>query len=606
MDLSSNPITDISLLTQTNFPNLKSLDITDTWVRDFSAIDEEYWTRKFFEDDLNNRLYICSNALENWDYNLNNEGEPLGKIDLNTFELINPDGWTASDRERIEEQLEKPTCAPVFNFETTGESTSVTLEIDADTDLSASRGTPVTYVYRYGKSGGRWPHTSTDTATPRWTGGFTNPPSGEDTTPNYQGVIEKDGSGEYTAEITGLDPSAVYHFQVFGFSLSAGTNRFIYPPGSEVKCWSTSDQSVVVCSDPPLTGIKPTTSTPDIMTQTLADAPEEKQIEGTLADAPEEKPIAEKPIEDITPRLPPGLVVTQIDFAKGMFSVQNTTQYRFYVEMRIYSEDHRDRWFRVSERALIAIEDAETLTFSLTPVETDDPSIIHLNSELLLRMNQNQPLKLSAEKFCIKLIRVIPVDIASNIHDGLSEVNDPQWTPPGDVIFRQYDAAWDEKLKGMRRDHLVYRRLPLDGQLSDSWGVEASVSAAPPVSRNQLRVVLSQFRSAPTESGVLVEWTTASERANAGFYVLRSRNRKSGFVRVSPRLIVGTGTATEGQAYSWRDTTAAANVPYYYRLEEVSLYGERRALGTVRLRGFISSAGKLLWKWADVKTFEKR
>ena len=71
LDISSNPITDISLLTQTNFPNLKSLNITDTWVRDFSALDGEYWTRKFFEDDSNNRLYICSNALENWDYNLN-------------------------------------------------------------------------------------------------------------------------------------------------------------------------------------------------------------------------------------------------------------------------------------------------------------------------------------------------------------------------------------------------------------------------------------------------------------------------------------------------------------------------------------------------------
>ena len=304
--------------------------------------------------------------------------------------------------------------------------------------------------------------------------------------------------------------------------------------------------------------------------------------------------------DEVSRYLPPALVVTQIDFAKGIFWVQNTTQYRFNVEMRIYSEDHRDRWFRVSERARIGIEDAETLAFSLTPVETDDASIKHLNSELLLSLNQNQPLKLSSQKFCIQLMRGIPVDTASNMNEDF-RVKDTRWTPPGDVIFRQYDAAWDVKLKGLRRDHLAYYRFPLQGQLADSWNVEASVPAAPSGSRHQVRVVLSALRSEPTASGVIVEWTTASELANAGFYVLRSRERSSGFERVSPSLIVGAGTTDEQNTYTYQDTTAQADVPYYYRLEAVSLSGERRAVATVRLRGFISSAGKLLYKWADVK-----
>ena len=60
--------------------------------------------------------------------------------------------------------------------------------------------------------------------------------------------------------------------------------------------------------------------------------------------------VVEESTEAIHVRRPPALVVTQIDFAKGIFSVQNTTQYGFNVEMHIYSEDHRDKWFRVSER----------------------------------------------------------------------------------------------------------------------------------------------------------------------------------------------------------------------------------------------------------------
>ena len=302
--------------------------------------------------------------------------------------------------------------------------------------------------------------------------------------------------------------------------------------------------------------------------------------------------------EDVHFRHPPALVVTKIDFAKGMFWIQNTTQYRFNVEMRIYSEDHKDRWFKVSDRALIAIEDAETLAFSLTPVATEDASIIHLNSERLLSINQNKPLKLSPQKFCIKLMRVITVDTASNMNEDF-RLKETRWDTPGDVIYRQYDASWDMKLKGLRRDHLAYYRFPLQGQLSDAWNVEAHDAPAAPSRVIGSRVI--GFRSEHTASGVIVEWTTASEMANAGFYVLRSRERSSGFQRVSPSLIVGAGTTTEQNTYTWRDTTAQTNVPYYYRLEKVSLSGERRALAAVRLRGHLSATGKVLWKWANVK-----
>ena len=245
LDLWSNPITDISILTKENFPNLLYLNLRDTWVRDFSAIDGEYWIGKFNADTSDNRLFICNSILENWDYDGSGDGAPLGKIDPNTFNWIAPSQWTANDRARIKEQLNKPTCAPVFSLEPTGENTSVRLVVNADADLSPNYVT-LTYVYRYRKSGDSWPQTRTDTATSQFTGGFVNPPPGEDTTPHYQGVIAQQ-NGEYAANITGLDPSAVYHFQVFGSVLQAGNYRNLYPPGSEKKCWSTSAQSEIAC-----------------------------------------------------------------------------------------------------------------------------------------------------------------------------------------------------------------------------------------------------------------------------------------------------------------------------------------------------------------------
>ena len=193
LNLFTNPITDISILTKENFPNLKYLNIQDTWVRDFSALDPDHWVLKYSEDPATDpeddttgsALLICNSALENWDYFKNDVGPPLDdeyEIDENTFERI-PTGVKA--KTRLTDQLNKPTCAPVFRIETTGDNTSVRLVVDADADLTANYVT-LTYVYRYRKIGGSWPQTSTDTATSQWTGGFVNPPPGEDGAPNYQ------------------------------------------------------------------------------------------------------------------------------------------------------------------------------------------------------------------------------------------------------------------------------------------------------------------------------------------------------------------------------------------------------------------------------------
>ena len=89
---------------------------------------------------------------------------------------------------------------------------------------------------------------------------------------------------------------------------------------------------------------------------------------------------------------------------------------------------------------------------------------------------------------------------------------------------------------------------------------------------------------------------------NAGFYLLRSKDRASEFVRVLPSLIVGAGTTSERNTYTYTDTTAEPNVPYYYRLDEVSLASNPRQIATVRVREYVSTYGKRIGRWADIKT----
>ena len=215
---------------------------------------------------------------------------------------------------------------------------------------------------------------------------------------------------------------------------------------------------------------------------------------------------------------------------------------------------------------------------------------------------------LGSEGFALRLLSPdgTLVDMAGNLN-GRQGLDKPRWQLP---------EGWTE---GGARSSLIRRyedRVPAQGTIPGSWVRAADTGLIGPHTYwglltdngtpgyrqgSPLPVTLSSFRADLKEGAVVVRWTTASEMENAGFYVLRRRDSASDFVQVSPTLIPGAGTTAERQTYTYQDTAAQRNVPYYYRLEEVSLSGERRAVATVRLRGHVSAANKHLWKWADVK-----
>ena len=117
-------------------------------------------------------------------------------------------------------------------------------------------------------------------------------------------------------------------------------------------------------------------------------------------------------------------------------------------------------------------------------------------------------------------------------------------------------------------------------------------------------VTLSGFRAERTDAGVIIKWTTESELDNAGFNILRGETKKGTFKVVNPQLIQGAGTTSERHEYTWTDTIAKPNVVYYYRIEDISHAGDRKQLATVRMRGYVSAAGKLTTKWGDLKLQE--
>ncbi len=72
---------------------------------------------------------------------------------------------------------------------------------------------------------------------------------------------------------------------------------------------------------------------------------------------------------------------------------------------------------------------------------------------------------------------------------------------------------------------------------------------------------------------VRVNWATASEIDNYGFYVERKGASDPSFVQLAGSFQAGHGTSLNAYSYSFTDGTAIAGVAYQYRIKQVDLNG---------------------------------
>ena len=196
-------------------------------------------------------------------------------------------------------------------------------------------------------------------------------------------------------------------------------------------------------------------------------------------------------------------------------------------------------------------------------------------------------------------------------------------------------ATWALPMDEGARSSIIRRHVqvsigaaePEDGMMMDSWALASDTSFAQithirassyygsaddvgtPGFRagGALPVELSHFRPARNKDtgAVVITWSTQSELNNAGFYIKRSQQRDGEFQIINATMIAGAGTSSEKQFYTYEDTTAQPNVVYYYRIEDVSLDGNRQTLTRgIRLKGHVGAAGKLTVLWSDLKTQE--
>ena len=88
--------------------------------------------------------------------------------------------------------------------------------------------------------------------------------------------------------------------------------------------------------------------------------------------------------------------------------------------------------------------------------------------------------------------------------------------------------------------------------------------------RARAAVTLVYFRASGVSNGVLLEWETASELDNLGFFVNRSLSQNSGYTRAS-EFIQASGDPLLGGYYQYTDTSALNGTTYWYKLEAIDI-----------------------------------
>ena len=76
-----------------------------------------------------------------------------------------------------------------------------------------------------------------------------------------------------------------------------------------------------------------------------------------------------------------------------------------------------------------------------------------------------------------------------------------------------------------------------------------------------------------TAKGKKLAWVTESEIDNAGFYIWRADAENGEYVRLNDEIIPAKGSATKGAKYTFTDKTAKGKNTYFYKLEDVDVYG---------------------------------
>jgi hypothetical protein len=86
-------------------------------------------------------------------------------------------------------------------------------------------------------------------------------------------------------------------------------------------------------------------------------------------------------------------------------------------------------------------------------------------------------------------------------------------------------------------------------------------------------ITLSSFTAKASNGRAKLEWVTESELDNAGFNIYRAEAEDGEYVKLNDEIIPARGSETDGAKYVFIDKIAKNRKTYFYKLEDVDLFG---------------------------------
>ncbi|MFH1636539.1 MAG: hypothetical protein ABIG63_21365, partial [Chloroflexota bacterium] len=86
----------------------------------------------------------------------------------------------------------------------------------------------------------------------------------------------------------------------------------------------------------------------------------------------------------------------------------------------------------------------------------------------------------------------------------------------------------------------------------------------------QAAIELVSFTATQSDGQVLIEWETATEFNNAGFFIVRSTEAEGEYTEISP-WIDALGDGVTGGVYDYTDTAVTNGVTYFYKLKTIGI-----------------------------------
>ena len=102
-------------------------------------------------------------------------------------------------------------------------------------------------------------------------------------------------------------------------------------------------------------------------------------------------------------------------------------------------------------------------------------------------------------------------------------------------------------------------------------------------------IELNSFTAVAGNRNVTLTWETAAERNNIGFNIYRADSRDGSYGKINSAIIPAQGSAFQGFNYTYVDSAAKNRKTYYYKLEDIDVFG------TATLHGPYSATPRLIF-----------